>query len=52
MQDAIKRALCVYSEKGKMEKLIITAMKQDFSWAKSAKKYIELYERGIRKRNP
>ncbi|MBM4137031.1 MAG: glycogen synthase GlgA [Nitrospira sp.] len=52
MQDGIKRALCVYSEKGKMEKLIITAMEQDFSWAKSAKKYIELYERGIRKRNP
>jgi starch synthase len=50
MQDAIKRALCVYTEKGKMNKMIIDGMKMDFSWKKSAEKYIELYNTAIKKK--
>jgi starch synthase len=41
--DAVKRALCVYTDGEKMNKMIINGMKMDFSWKKSAKKYIELY---------
>jgi starch synthase len=47
--DAVKRALCVYTDAGKMHKIIISGMKMDFSWRKSAKKYIELYRIAKRK---
>ncbi|MEW6214131.1 MAG: glycogen synthase GlgA [Nitrospirota bacterium] len=50
MQDAIKRALCVYTDRDKMQKMIINAMKKDFSWEKSAKRYIELYNVAIKKK--
>ena len=50
MQDAIKRALCVYTERDKMNKMIIDGMKMDFSWKKSAEKYIELYNTAIKKK--
>lgn len=47
--DAVKRALCVYSDKKKMAKLVVAAMKADFSWKTSAQKYIELYEKALSK---
>jgi starch synthase len=50
MQDAIKRALCVYTQKDKMHKMIINGMKMDFSWKKSAEKYIELYNVAMEKK--
>jgi len=50
MQDAIKRALCVYTEKDKLHKMIIDGMKMDFSWKKSAERYIELYNTAIKKK--
>jgi len=50
MLDAIKRALCVYTDRDKMQKMMITAMKTDFSWTGSAKRYIELYRYAITKR--
>jgi starch synthase len=49
MQDAVKRALCVYTDKDKMQKMVIDGMKMDFSWKKSAERYIELYEAAIKK---
>lgn len=40
----LKRALGIYSKKKLWRQIQINAMKQDFSWEKSAKKYIALYK--------
>jgi starch synthase len=50
MQDVIKRALCLYTDKDKMQKVIRDAMKMDFSWKRSAERYIELYNNAVKKR--
>ena len=50
MMDAVKRAFCVYTDKDKLKKMIADGMKVDFSWKKSAGKYIELYGNARRKR--
>jgi starch synthase len=50
MQDAIKRALCLYTDNSKIKKVVIDAMKMDFSWKKSAVRYIQLYEDAIKKK--
>lgn len=42
--EALKRALCVYHEPDTWKKLVVGAMKCNFSWEKSAKEYRELYE--------
>jgi starch synthase len=47
--DAVKRALCVYADRKKMEKMISEAMKTDFHWIKSAQEYRELYSKAVRK---
>jgi starch synthase len=47
--DAVKRALCVYGDGEKMAKLVTGAMKADFSWKKSARKYLELYGKAVKK---
>jgi starch synthase len=41
----IKRALKVYSNPHEWEKIIIRGMREDWSWERSAHKYMELYER-------
>lgn len=43
MQEAVKLALCVYTDIKKMHTMITNCMKMDFSWMSSAKKYNELY---------
>jgi len=45
MTKAIKKALAVYSDSSLWQLLRIRAMSQDWSWAKSALRYRELYER-------
>jgi starch synthase len=45
MQDAVKRALCVYSDKAHMKKMVSDGMKNDFSWGRSTERYLELYGR-------
>ncbi|NWF52917.1 MAG: glycogen synthase GlgA [Nitrospirae bacterium] len=49
--DAVKRAICVYTDKDKLKKMILNAMKIDFSWKRSAERYIELYKLAIEKAN-
>jgi starch synthase len=49
MQDAVKRALCVYTDKDKLQKMIVAGMKMDFSWKKSAERYMKLYSIAIKK---
>lgn len=50
MQDAIKRAFCVYTDSNKISEMRVEGMKVDFSWRKSAEKYLELYGIAIKKR--
>jgi starch synthase len=43
---AVKRALNLYNNnKPEWEKLTLKVMRFDFSWKKSAKLYIQMYER-------
>jgi len=48
LQGCLKRALCVYVNKPRWKKLIRSAMKTNFSWQGSAKRYIELYDKVAR----
>jgi starch synthase len=48
LQGYMKRALCVYANKARWKKLIHSAMKMNFSWSDSAKRYIELYDKVVR----
>ena len=43
VQDAVKRALCVYTDKANMGKMVCDVMKNNFSWSRSVDKYLELY---------
>ena len=49
--EEIKKALTVYQNKRLWSRLVKKAMKEDFSWKKSAMKYAELYNRVLSK-NP
>lgn len=49
MLHGIKRAINVYNSKELWESLMIRCMKEDFSWERSAKEYIELYKKAIEK---
>ncbi|MBT7552895.1 glycogen synthase [bacterium] len=42
---AFEQAIRIYKNKPKFNKMISTAMHQDFSWDKSAKDYIKLYKK-------
>ena len=44
--DAVKRAIDVYrNQPDKWEEMMVTAMAQDFSWDRSAGKYLDVYRR-------
>lgn len=43
--ETVKKAIEIYKNKNLFNKAILNAMNSDFSWNKSAKKYIELYEK-------
>ncbi len=48
--ETIQRAINLYKNEKLWNKLMLTGMKQDFSWKSSAKKYLELYERALSKK--
>jgi len=41
----VKEAIKVFSDKREWKRLVQNAMQQDFSWERSAKRYVELYEK-------
>ncbi|MDD5775840.1 MAG: glycogen synthase GlgA [Candidatus Omnitrophica bacterium] len=45
----VKKALSAYESADKWKKLVAAAMRCDFSWSESAKKYIQLYEKARKK---
>ncbi|MEW6108339.1 MAG: glycogen synthase GlgA [Nitrospirota bacterium] len=49
MQDAVKRAICVFTDKKRMKKMTLDAMNEDFSWIRSAEKYLEIYRKALEK---
>jgi len=49
MLDAIKRALRHYQDRKAWRTLQLRGMSQDFSWRKSAQKYLEIYELALKK---
>jgi starch synthase len=51
MMKAIHKALAVFSDSSVWKSLRIRAMSQDWSWAKSALRYRELYERIMQERH-
>ena len=51
LEAAILKALTVYTEhKDAWRRLMIRGMRRDFSWQRSAKEYLQLYEKAIRNR--
>lgn len=46
---AVKRALSLYQNKDMWKSLLHNAMSSDFSWGTSAKKYLSLYRKAIKK---
>lgn len=49
MLDSLKRALCVYTDGEKLQQMIRNAMKMDFSWNRSAQRYLEVYRIALNK---
>ena len=45
----LEKALALYSKKKVWKSLMLNGMKQDFSWEKSAKEYVRLYRRALKK---
>jgi starch synthase len=51
MLDTIRRALWAFSDHARWTDMMQRAMAADFSWNRSAVKYVELYQRAMTKRN-
>ncbi len=52
MMAAIKQAIGVYSDPSRWQPLMIRAMCQDWSWDRSAREYLQLYQRIVSQRHP
>lgn len=49
LKEAVKTALCAYSDEKKWGALVLNAMRKDFSWRSSARQYLALFRRLGRK---
>jgi starch synthase len=47
--ECLRRARSLYRDPGKWKRLIQAGMKQDFSWERSAKEYVKVYRKALRK---
>jgi starch synthase len=48
--DCLRRALVVYSNRNRWNRLVRNGMKQDFSWERSAREYVKVYQKAMRKK--
>ena len=48
--DCLRRALTVYGNRTKWRSLMRNGMKQDFSWERSAKEYVKVYRKAMKKK--
>ena len=46
---ALERAVLAFRDRPRWERLVARCMAQDFSWAQSARKYLELYETALKR---
>jgi starch synthase len=51
-QDAVKRSLCVFRDPASMRNLMLRCMSKEFSWQASARKYLVLYRKALKKASP
>lgn len=49
LRQCLMRALCVYQDKEKWKRLMLSGMGKDFSWKSSINKYIRLYEATVKR---
>jgi starch synthase len=49
LRDAVKRALCLFTDDERKDSVVLEGMREDFSWQKPAGEYIALYEKARRK---
>jgi starch synthase len=47
LMSAVRKALEIYSDKDNWRRLVLNAMKADFSWTNSAREYVNLYRKAI-----
>ncbi len=47
--ETVKRAVAAYQDHGLWEQLVHTGMRQDWSWDRSAREYLRVYERALAK---
>ena len=50
--EAVQRALAAFSDRALWTRLMQTGMRQDDSWSRSARAYVQLYERAFAKKSP
>jgi starch synthase len=50
LKDAIARALTAHADRGRWEAIVRRGMSRDFSWEASAREYVSLYGKALRKR--
>ena len=50
LKDALSRALAAYADRPRWETIVKRGMASDFSWEASAKGYVSVYEKALRKR--
>ncbi|MBI5418521.1 MAG: glycogen synthase GlgA [Deltaproteobacteria bacterium] len=50
LSDVVARALAAYTDRPRWEGIVRRGMEKDFSWEPSAREYVALYERALRKR--
>lgn len=50
--EALRRALDAYADKALWSKIVSIGMAQDWSWARSAREYVKLYEHTIETKEP
>jgi starch synthase len=50
MKDAISRALAAFADRPRWEAIVRRGMEKDFSWEASARQYVDLYGKALRKR--
>jgi len=47
LKECLRSAFCTYVDRRRWKRIISSAMRKDFSWRKSALKYVELYKKAL-----
>jgi len=50
LQNALSRALTAFGDRGRWEAIVRRGMEMDFSWEASAREYVALYDKALRKK--